>query len=293
MATEPDDPAVAAIHAQLVRIDEALKAASTPARTGAARERAAVAVDAGRSRLDEVVDEAERDRLAVQLTRRAADLDALVLQGLLVETPGVARAPTRDVDPARIPPGQHLTPGWPVLHVGRPPTDPDPRGWTLTLTGQVERRTVLRVPELAEACEVVDEVSDLHCVTRWSRLDNRFTGVRLRDLLALAGPRPQATHLLASGHPAYSADLDLDAVWEPEPVAAGSSEVLVAWAHDGSPLDVAHGGPLRLVVPSRYGWKAVKWLTEVRLLDRDVPGYWEERGYHHHADPTREQRFAG
>lgn len=287
-----DDPAAAAIRAQLERVDVALKAAATPAQAGTARERATVAIEDGRDLLDDVADDALRAELAGQLTRRAADLDAIVLADLLVATPGVTRAPTRGVDPARVPPGQHLTPGWPVLHVGRVPADPDPRRWTLTVTGKVATRTVLRVPELAEVCEVVDEVSDFHCVTRWSRLDNRFTGVRLRDLLALADPHPEATHLLASGHPAYSADLDLGAVWEAERVAAGSGEVLVAWAHDGAPLDVAHGGPLRLVVPSRYGWKAVKWLTEVRLLDRDVPGYWEERGYHHHADPVREQRFA-
>ena len=285
----PSAPEV--IRARLVAVDEALKAAATPAQAGAARERAAVAIEEGRDLLDEVTDPQQRADLAGQLTRRAGDLDALVLDEMLRPTPGVARAPTRGVAPERVPPGQHLTPGWPVLHVGRVPEDADPDRWTLTLTGRVRHRTVLSVPELAEAVPVVEERSDLHCVTRWTRLDNRFTGVRLVDLLRLAEPRPEATHLLASGRPAYSADLDLACVTDPEPVPAGSSQVLVAWAHDGVPLDVAHGGPLRLVVPSRYGWKSVKWLTEIRLTERDVPGYWEERGYHAVADPWREQRF--
>ena len=86
-----------------------------------------------------------------------------------------------------------------------------------------------------------------------------------------------------SSHPAYAANLPLSALME--------DDVLFAWAVDGAPLSAAHGGPLRLVVPSRYGWKSVKWAFEVRLVDRDVPGYWEERGYHDNADPWQEQRF--
>jgi DMSO/TMAO reductase YedYZ molybdopterin-dependent catalytic subunit len=107
--------------------------------------------------------------------------------------------------------------------------------------------------------------------------------VRVADVLDLVAPRDEARSLIASGHPAYSAEIDL--------AAARANDVLLAWSHDGQPLPVAHGGPLRLVVPARYGWKSVKWITELRVTDRDIPGYWEERGYHPVADPWREQRF--
>lgn len=282
---------VAAVHAAMARVDDAFKALASGAQPGVVRERIARRLDVARELLGDVADPPSRRALASQLARRAADLDRAALDELLVATPGVAPAPTHGVDPARVPPGQHLTPGWPVLHVGSVPRDTDPELWQLTLTGRVRERLRWTVSELATRFPVVRPTTDLHCVTRWSRLDNRWEGVRLVDLVDAAVPRPEATHLIASGHPAYSAELDLAAVVEPEPVAAGSGEVVVAWNHDGAPLDVAHGGPLRLVVPSRYGWKSVKWLTEIRLVERPVPGYWEERGYHNVGDPWREQRF--
>jgi DMSO/TMAO reductase YedYZ molybdopterin-dependent catalytic subunit len=286
----PPGSPVAAIAAVMVRVDDALKALANRAEVGPARERIAVLLDDARARLPEVDDEAVRLELAGQLARRAGDLDRAALAGSLGPSPGVSRAPTRGIDPARVPPGQHLTAGWPVLHVGRAPADPDPATWTVTVTGQVRVRTVLTVEELRRTLPTVREVSDLHCVTGWSRLGNAFTGVRLPDLLDLAGVRETATHLVASGPPAYSVNLDLEAVRAPV-TRFGSAEVLVAWAHDDQPLDVAHGGPVRLVVPARYGWKSVKWLTELRLLDHDVRGYWEERGYHDVGDPYAEQRY--
>lgn len=282
----------AAIRTLLQRADEAAKAAPNLAAPEGARERIARLLAAARSQLPEVEDEAARLDLASQLARRAADLDRAALGDVLGPSPGVRRAPTRvrsvpgaadGVEPARVPPGQHLTAGWPVLHVGAAPVDRDPRTWRVVVTGRVRMRTVLTVEELRSRLPVVRTTSDLHCVTGWSRLDNDWEGVRLADVIALAEPRAEATHVVASGSPAYSANLDL--------AAATAPDVLVAWAHDGAPLDGAHGGPVRLVVPARYGWKSVKWLTEVRLLERDVRGYWEERGYHDVADPWREQRF--
>jgi DMSO/TMAO reductase YedYZ molybdopterin-dependent catalytic subunit len=185
------------------------------------------------------------------------------------------------VAPARIPPGQHLTAGFPVLHVGSAPTS-DPASWQLKVTGLVEQRLAfdwhafLTLPR-------VTSTSDFHCVTGWSRLDNTWTGVRVRDVLRQAGVKPTATHALVYGHPAYSANLDLDVLLD--------DDVLLATSHDGEPLSAEHGGPVRLVVPQRYGWKSVKWVTDLQLLDRDVRGYWEERGYHDVADPFLEQRY--
>lgn len=286
-----DGGAADAIRRLLHRADDAAKVAPNVAAPEGTRERVTRLLDDARSRLPDVADEAVRLELAGQLARRFADLDREALSEVLGPSPGVRRAPTRvrsgpgdgGVDPGRVPPGQHLTAGWPVLHVGSPPADVDPGRWTVVVTGRVADRVVLRVDELRERLPVVRTTTDLHCVTGWSRLDNDWEGVRLADLLALARPRSEATHVVASGHPAYSANLDL--------AGATAPDVLVAWAHDGAPLHRSHGGPLRLVVPARYGWKSVKWLTELRLLDRDVRGYWEERGYHDVADPWTEQRF--
>jgi DMSO/TMAO reductase YedYZ molybdopterin-dependent catalytic subunit len=275
--------AAASIRGSLRRADEAAKAAPNLAVPEGARERVARLLEDARTHLTRVDDEPTRLELAGQIARRFADLDRAALAEVLGPTPGVRRAPTRSDEPGRVPPGQHLTAGWPVLHVGSVPDDTDPTTWRVVVTGRVRSRTVLTVPELREELPVVRSTADLHCVTGWSRLGNAWEGVRLADLVALAEPRAEATHAIASGHPAYSANLDI--------AAATSPDVMVAWGHDGAPLDPVHGGPLRLVVPARYGWKSVKWLTEIRLSDRDVRGYWEERGYHDVGDPWAEQRF--
>ena len=266
----------------LRRADDVRKAAPSRTETAAAREQAFELLADARELIEDLPAGDRRDELATQVTRRIGDIDREELETMLVPSPGVARAPTTVDDPARVPPGQRLTPGWPVLHVGRAPGVDDPERWRLVVTGRVRHRLDLDLAALRELGEVT-VTSDLHCVTGWSRLDNAWTGVRVADLLARAEPRSEATHAVVAGHPAYTANLDLEAL--------RADDVLVAWAHDGRALDVDHGGPLRLVVPARYGWKSVKWVTEIRLIDRDVPGYWEERGYHDVADPWREQRF--
>ncbi|MEX1164088.1 MAG: molybdopterin-dependent oxidoreductase [Nitriliruptor sp.] len=275
----------------LRRADDAWKSAPNLPEPEVAYERIARWLEDARDLLDDVDDPGERAELATRIARRHADLDIAAIGDALEPSPGVRHAPTRiaetagdgGVDPARVPPGQHLTPGWPVLHVGAAPVDPSPDRWRLTVTGRVQQRHVLTLADLRAELPIVRSTSDLHCVTTWSRLDNLWEGVRVADVIALAGARDEATHLVASGHPAYSASLDL--------VAATADDVLLAWGHDGVPLAVAHGGPLRLVVPARYGWKSVKWVTELKLTERDVPGYWEERGYHDVGDPWREQRL--
>lgn len=264
------------------RADDLRKAEGARRDPAVARAQAAELLAEARDLVDDLPAGAGRDELAIQITRRIGDLDREELETMLVPTPGVSRAPTQVDDPERVPPGQHLTPGWPVLHVGRAPDVGDPERWRLVVTGQVGRRLELRLDDL-RSLPTATVTSDLHCVTGWSRLDNAWTGVRVAEVLARAEPGPQASHAVVTGHPAYSANLDLEALV--------ADDVLLAWAHDGRPLDVQHGGPLRLVVPSRYGWKSVKWVTELRLTDRNVPGYWEERGYHDVADPWREERF--
>ena len=280
----PASPGAAAEVARLLaRADDLRKAA--PARSDAevVRPQLAAVLEQARDRLPAIDDDALRLELAGAIARRVADLDRDELVSMLGPSPAVAPAPTQVDDPGRIPPGQHLTAGFPVLHVGRAPTA-DPATWRFTVTGLVGSRTVLDLTQL-QAMPRTEVVRDFHCVTGWSRLDNRWTGVAVRDLLRLAEPRPGATHAIVSGHPAYSASLDLDVLT--------ADDVLLSWAHDGAPLATEHGGPLRLVVPSRYGWKSVKWAFELRLVDRDVRGYWEERGYHDVGDPWLDQRFRG
>ena len=270
------------VRALIERADTVLKTAASRRDPAAGRRQAETLLAQARDLLGGVADADTRLDLAAVIARRMADLDAAA-EPWNVPTPGVARAPTSVDDPDRVPPGQHLTPGWPVLHVGSMPTT-DLDRWRFVVTGLVERRVVLSFDEL-RALPAATVTTDFHCVTGWSRLDNTWEGVRVRALLERAGTRPAATHAIVTGHPAYSANLPLAALTD--------DDVLLAWGHDGAALDPAHGGPLRLVVPSRYGWKSVKWAFELRLVPRDVPGYWEERGYHNDADPWREQRFRG
>ena len=276
----PEDP-VDQIRRLLVRADDVRKAAPQRAQPEVAWEQAAELLDEARAWLEDIDDTEVRRSQAAAITRRAADLDLDALAPMLEPSPDVARAPTQVDDPDRVPPGQRLTPGWPVLHVGSVP-DLAPEEVRVTVTGRVRERQVLTLAQL-QALPTTTVVRDLHCVTRWTRLDNTWTGVAVHEVLDLAGVAPETTHAVISGHPAYSTNLDLQVL--------GEHDVLLAWQHDGAPLPPAHGGPLRLVVPSRYGWKSVKWVTEIRLLDRDVPGYWEERGYHDVADPWQEQRL--
>ena len=280
--TGPDVPdPVATIRAALTRADDLLKAAPNRPDPGAGMADAAEVLEGARDHLDGVPDDALRHALAVQIARRMGDIDAAAFTAV-EPAPGMRRAPTDVDDPARVPPGQRLTPGWPVLHVGAAPTF-DPETWNFTVTGRVERR-IRWDWDAFRNLPTTTVTSDFHCVTHWSRLDNTWEGVLVRDVVDAAGARPEATHAVVTGHPAYAANLPLDAL--------RADDAIFAWAVDGAPLPSVHGGPLRLVVPSRYGWKSVKWAFELRLTERDVPGYWEERGYHDNADPWREQRFA-
>lgn len=189
----------------------------------------------------------------------------------------------RHADPdARVPPGQHLTRGWPVLHTGPVPTF-DPATWRFRVDGAVERALDLAWDEL-RALPPVRLTADLHCVTGWSKLDVAWEGVAFRAIADLAGPLPGATHALVHAPFAYSANVPLAALLD--------DGVLLAWAAQGKPLEPNHGGPLRLVVPKRYGWKSVKWVERIEVLTRDARGFWEQRGYHTDADPFREERYS-
>ncbi len=189
----------------------------------------------------------------------------------------------RGIDPTRLPPGQYSTDRFPVLHVGDVPRYPDLGTWTLRITGLVEREVELRWDDVL-ALPAVEVTTDLHCVTKWSKFDTVWRGVRLRDLFALAGVLPSATHVMQHAEFGYTANLPLaDMVGD---------HALLAYGYDDAPLEPAHGFPARTLVPHLYLWKSVKWVRGLELLAADEPGFWERNGYHLYGDPFREQRFS-
>lgn len=181
----------------------------------------------------------------------------------------------------RIPPGQGVTKGFPVLHVGAPPPF-DPATWRLRVHGSVARPFELSWEEL-RALPATRVEADAHCVTGWSRLDNVWEGVLVRDLVERAGALASARFVRFADAAGYDTSVPL--------ATALAADVLLAWAWEGRPLTSEHGAPLRSVVPALYLWKSCKWVREVELLDEDRLGFWEVRGYHNDADPWREERF--
>jgi len=191
----------------------------------------------------------------------------------------------RPVDPAlaaRVPPGQVLTAKWPVLTYGRTPRF-DPRTWTFRCFGLVEREVVWTWPEFL-ALPRVRMVSDIHCVTRWSRLDNEWEGVSIREIMARVGPRPEAAFVLQHADPDYTTNISLGDLID--------DDVLLALRHNGRDLAPDHGGPMRLVVPKLYFWKSAKWLRAFEFLEVNPPGFWEQNGYHMRGDPWNDERYA-
>jgi DMSO/TMAO reductase YedYZ molybdopterin-dependent catalytic subunit len=182
----------------------------------------------------------------------------------------------------RLPPGQVLTEKWPVLHYGSVP-EVDLTRWDLRVEGLVEQPQQWSWDQF-RALPRVQVRSDIHCVTRWSRYDNLWEGVSLREVLARAVPRPEARFVVIHAEQGFTTNLPLPELLH--------DDVLLADLHDGQPLTPEHGWPLRLVVPRRYFWKSAKWIRRVELVGRDAPGFWERNGYHNEADPWREERFS-
>jgi len=189
----------------------------------------------------------------------------------------------RGIDPARLPPGQYFTERFPVLHVGDVPTY-DMATWGLRIFGLVDRELVLTWDEL-RALPATEVTTDIHCVTKWSKFDTVWKGVRVRDLFDRVGVKPEATHVVGHAEYGYTANLPLADVLH--------DDDLVAYQFDGEPLAPEHGYPVRLFVPRLYFWKSVKWLRGLELVDGDRPGFWERNGYHNDGDPWREQRYWG
>lgn len=182
----------------------------------------------------------------------------------------------------RLPPGQHLVRDWPVLDLGRQPDVATSR-WQFRIDGMVERPVTLDWTAF-QALNHSDRVSDIHCVTTWSRYDNHWQGVSTRDLLDLVHPKDEAQAVMMHSFDGYTTNL---------PLADFADEAaLLAHHWEGKPLAREHGGPVRLVVPHLYFWKSAKWVSRIELIGRDRPGFWEASGYHMRGDPWAEQRYS-
>ena len=187
------------------------------------------------------------------------------------------------LDPARLPSGQYLTDRFPVLHVGDVPSY-GPGEWSLTIGGLVDNPYTLTFEELT-ALPSTTLTTDIHCVTKWSKFDTVWRGVRVKDLLDKAGIQTDATHVMGHAEFGYTANLPLN--------DATLDESLVVWEYEGEPLEPIHGGPVRLLIPNLYFWKSPKWLRGIELMNADKPGFWERNGYHMYGDPFLEQRHWG
>jgi DMSO/TMAO reductase YedYZ molybdopterin-dependent catalytic subunit len=183
-------------------------------------------------------------------------------------------------DRSRLPPGQYVVDGFPVLSAGPTPRTPLEE-WSFSLTGGLEPRTWSW--EAFRALPSEEIRTDIHCVTKWSKLDTSWEGVTIDTLLD--GVDHSATHVLAFSDGDYTTNLPLADVVD--------GKAWVAFAYDGQPLAPEHGGPARLLVPHLYFWKSAKWVRGLRLMDHDEAGFWESYGYHMYGDPWREQRYSG
>ena len=182
----------------------------------------------------------------------------------------------------RVPPGQIETRKWPVLHAGRVP-DVDLAAWRFEVGGLVEQPFSLTWEEL-HGLPRQETLCDIHCVTRWSRLDADFEGVPISHILERAKPTPAARFVIEHAEQGYTTNVPLEVL--------DDDDVMLADVADGAPLTPEHGYPLRLVLPKRYFWKSAKWIRGLEFRSTDQPGFWERYGYHNDADPWKEERFS-
>jgi DMSO/TMAO reductase YedYZ molybdopterin-dependent catalytic subunit len=230
-------------------------------------------------------DDAQRRIVAARLRLRERFLDRMRnTPAMADDAPQGSGEPNRHGMP-KLPVGQTATaPGkWPVLDLGLSPIVPQHR-WTLTLDGACRQPQTLDW-EAFMRLEQVDDVSDFHCVTGWSRLDVPWRGVRFATVAALAEPEDDAEFVLCHAHDSYTTNLSL--------AEALKDDVLLVHGADGQPLPREHGGPVRLITPQLYAWKGAKWIKRIEFLRRDQRGFWELRGYSNSAHPWRNDRYSG
>ncbi|MFB6153291.1 MAG: sulfite oxidase-like oxidoreductase [Halodesulfurarchaeum sp.] len=188
----------------------------------------------------------------------------------------------REFGDERLPPGQRLTDGFPVLSKSGTP-DWDPETWEFTVTGAVEEELTFDWEAFRDLPHETQR-QDFHCVTGWSKFDCEFTGVTFPTIADLAGVQEKAVQVMFHALDGYTTNLPLDDCMR--------EEVMFAWALDGEPLEQDHGGPLRVVTPHKYAYKGAKWVDGIEFMTERTRGYWEKRGYSVTADPWKEERYS-
>jgi DMSO/TMAO reductase YedYZ molybdopterin-dependent catalytic subunit len=194
----------------------------------------------------------------------------------------VTRRPETDLG-GRLPPGQFLTERFPVLHYGSVPRT-NLKDWDFRIFGLVDEPVRLSWQEFRALPETT-LTADIHCVTRWSKLDTTWSGVLWRDFLSALGIKfsLDASHVMAHCEQGFTTNISLEIL--------DDDDTMFAWAYDGEPLTPEHGWPLRLLVPKRYFWKSAKWIRGIEFMAGDRPGFWERNGYHMDGDFWKEERF--
>jgi DMSO/TMAO reductase YedYZ molybdopterin-dependent catalytic subunit len=190
---------------------------------------------------------------------------------------GTQGDPERD----RLPPGQRLVRDWPVLDLGQQP-EITAETYYLDINGDVEHRQHLKLADLL-ALPQTESVSDMHCVTQWSRYDNHWKGISTRTLVDLVKPRAEVRHVLLHARDGYTTNVRFEQFV--------ADDVVLVHQWEGQPIDRPHGGPVRLIIPHLYLWKSPKWLSRIEFSKTDRPGFWERNGYHNNADPWLEERY--
>jgi DMSO/TMAO reductase YedYZ molybdopterin-dependent catalytic subunit len=183
----------------------------------------------------------------------------------------------------RLPPGQSLTLKWPILHFGSVPRF-DPVTWDFNIWGLVKEPKRFTWAEFS-SLPTVEQVSDMHCVTRWSKFDSRFEGIPIAEVMKDVELLPEANYVLVHADPSYTTNLPVEALLD--------DDVMFVLKYEGQPLEPEHGYPVRLLVPKLYLWKSAKWVRGLEFIAEDRPGFWEQYGYHNHGDPWKEERFGG
>jgi DMSO/TMAO reductase YedYZ molybdopterin-dependent catalytic subunit len=182
----------------------------------------------------------------------------------------------------RLPPGQKEVRNWPVLDLGVQP-EVKPEAWRLDIDGLVEAPISWSLDAfMAQPQE--DFLSDIHCVTQWSRYDNHWQGVPARRIVEMVKPLAAARHVIFHSYDGYTTNVKRDVFEEPN--------VLLAYSWEGKPISREHGGPVRVIIPDWYFWKSAKWVARIEFTEDDRPGFWEVRGYHNEADPWKEERYS-
>ncbi len=192
----------------------------------------------------------------------------------------------KGIDPSRLPPGQYSTDRFPVLHAGNVPNYGDLSNWTFEVFGEVDHGFKLTWSEFCELPSV-EILTDIHCVTKWSKFDTNWKGVDLAIIIERAQVRSSATHIMLHSEYGFTANVPLKDLEDHQNIA------IFAYEYEGKPLDPEHGFPLRFVMPHLYFWKSAKWVRKVEFMNGDRPGFWEQNGYHMYGDPFQEQRFWG